>query len=122
MASITRINTLLTTDDTVTNTKILSTLNFETSAPPQPACEIAFDPMQYVVAELFRGHELHVEQIGGTFSVQNKTSFSMAESLMTVVLRPADTESAYSTTPWNENRSNENHLDQSLSFSQKNRN
>lgn len=97
--SITRINTLLTTNDTVTNTKILSTLNFETSAPPQPACEnavpVAFNPMQYVVAELFRGHELHVEQIAGSFSVQNETSFSMAESLMTVVLRPADTESAY---------------------------
>lgn len=97
--SITRINTLLTTNDTTTNTKILSTLNFETSAPPQPACEnavpVAFNPMQYVVAELFRGHELHVEQIAGSFSVQNETSFSMAESLMTVVLRPADTESAY---------------------------
>ena len=32
---------LITTNDTVTNTKILSTLNFETSAPPQPACENA---------------------------------------------------------------------------------
>ena len=38
--------------------------------------------MQCVVAELFRGHELHLEQIAGSFSVQDETSFSMAESLM----------------------------------------
>ena len=36
-----KINTLLTTNDTVSNTKILSTLNFETRSPPQPACENA---------------------------------------------------------------------------------
>ena len=94
-----KINTLLTTNDTVTNTKILSTLNFETRSPPQPACEnakpVAFNPMQYVVAELFRGHELRVEQIGGSFSVLNETAFSMAESLMTIVLRPQDTDTAF---------------------------
>lgn len=94
-----KINTLLTTNDTVTNTKILSTLNFETRSPPQPACEnakpVAFNPMQYVVAELFRGHELRVEQIGGSFSVQNETAFSMAESLMTIVLRPRDSDAAF---------------------------
>jgi len=94
-----KINTLLTTNDTVSNTKILSTLNFETRSPPQPACEnavpVQFNPMQYVVAELFRGHELRVEEIKGSFSIQNTTAFSMAESLMTVVLRPADTDSAY---------------------------
>lgn len=93
-----KINTLLTTHDNVTDTKILSTLNFETRSPPQPACEnafpVAFNPMQYVVAELFRGHELKVEQIQGQFSIKNETAFSMAESLMTVVLRPADTDSA----------------------------
>ena len=98
-APIFKINTLLTTNDTVTNTKILSTLNFETHSPPQPACEnavpVAFDPMQYVVAELFRGHELRVEQISGSFSVQNTSAFSMAESLMTVVLRPQDTPQAF---------------------------
>lgn len=94
-----KINTLLTTNDTVTNTKILSTLNFETRSAPQPACEnakpVAFNPMQYVVAELFRGHELRVEQIGGSFSVLNETSLSMAESLMTIVIRPQDSDTAF---------------------------
>lgn len=97
-SSVFKINTLLTTNDTVTNQKILSTLNFETRSPPQPACEnavpVAFDPMQYVVAELFRGHELRVEQITGSFSVQNETAFSMAESLMTVVIRPQNSDTA----------------------------
>ena len=97
-SNVYKINTLLTTNDTVTNTKILSTLNFETTNEPQLACEnskgVDFNPMQYVVAELFRGHELQVEQIKGSFTVSNKTAFSMAESLMTVVLRPADTDAA----------------------------
>ena len=50
--------------------------------------------MQYVVAELFRGHELRVEQITGSFSVLNETAFSMAESLMTMVIRPQDSDTA----------------------------
>jgi len=58
------------------------------------AVPVAFDPMQYVVAELFRGHELRVEQITGSFSVLNETAFSMAESLMTMVIRPQDSDTA----------------------------
>ena len=43
-----KINTLLTTNDTVSNTKILSTLNFETRSPPQPACENAVPAATYL--------------------------------------------------------------------------
>ena len=51
--------------------------------------------MQYVVAELFRSHELRVEQIGGSFSVQNETALSMGEWLMTIVIRPQDSDTAF---------------------------
>ena len=50
--------------------------------------------MQYVVAELCRSHELRVEQIGGSFSVQNETALSMAEWLMTIVIRRQDSDTA----------------------------
>ena len=79
----------------MTNTKILSTLNFETLAPPQPECEnalpVALQPHAVCRGRAPHKHDLHVEQIAGSFSVQNETSFSMAESLMMVVLCPVDT-------------------------------
>lgn len=93
-----KINTLLTTNDTITNTRILSTLNFETQMTPTPSCRpskpVSFTPTEYVVAELFRGHALSAEIVQGSFTVYNETSLSITEALMTVVIRPKDTDSA----------------------------
>lgn len=92
------VNTLLTTNDTVTATRILSTLNFETQMTPVPSCKpakpVAFSPTEYVVAELFRGHALAAEVIQGPFTVSNSTAPSITEALLTVVVRPKDTDAA----------------------------
>ena len=44
--------------------------------------------------ELYRGSNLVYEKISGTFSVHNDTALSMAEALVTLVLRPDDTDQA----------------------------
>jgi hypothetical protein len=76
----------------------LSTLNFFSSHAPRVSCTpseiIAFDVTQHVRMELYRGHSLVAESITGTFSVFNDTSLSSLEALVTVVLRPDDTEEA----------------------------
>jgi hypothetical protein len=76
----------------------LSTLNFFTSHAPRIACKatetVAFDATRHVRAELYRGHLLASEQIQGTFTVFNDTSLSSAEAIVTLVLRPDDSEEA----------------------------
>lgn len=78
----------------------LSSLNFFTSHALRVACgaseTVAFDVTRHVRAELYRGHLLVFEQIQGTFTVFNDTSLSSAEALMTLVLRPDDSEEALS--------------------------
>ena len=93
-----QFNTLLRTRDADSNMLMLSTLNFATSHTPRVACEAtkttAFDATQHVRAEVYRGSNLVYEKISGTFSMQNDTALSMAEALVTLVLRPDDTDAA----------------------------
>lgn len=93
------ITTMLTTNDTRSNSRILSNLNFDTSNSPTPACEdvvaVSFDATQYVDSFLYRGHALHVENIQGSFTVSNDTSLGITESLMTIVLQPQDSDAAF---------------------------
>ena len=93
-----QFNTLLRTRDADSNMLMLSTLNFATSHTPRVACKAtettAFDATQHVRAELYRGSNLVYEKISGTFSIHNDTALSMAEALVTLVLRPDDTDQA----------------------------
>lgn len=93
-----QFNTLLHTRDVVEDQLGLSTLNFATSHSPRVACTdtqtTAFDVTQHVRAEVYRGSNLVHEKIAGTFSVHNDTALSMAEALVTLVLRPDDTQPA----------------------------
>lgn len=96
--SVFQVNTLLASNDTLTDTRVLSTLNFESQMNPITSCQptkpVVFSPTEYVVAELFRGHALASEVLQGSFTVQNSTSPSMTEALMTVIIRPKDTDAA----------------------------
>ena len=79
----------------------LSTLNFATRQPPQQVCSDvqvkSFDPVSYTTADLYRGSAVAFsENVASSayFSVHNETgdtALSMAESLLTLVLRPKDT-------------------------------
>ena len=65
---------------------------------PRIACQAtkttAFDATQHVRAEVYRGSNLVYEKISGTFSMHNDTALSMAEALVTLVLRPDDSDQA----------------------------
>jgi hypothetical protein len=93
-----QFNTLLRTRDADSNMLMLSTLNFATSHTPRVACKAtkttAFDATQHVRAELYRCSNLVYEKISGIFSIHNDTALSMAEALVTLVLRPDDTDPA----------------------------
>ncbi len=93
-----QFNTLLRTREVQTDMLMLSTLNFATSHSPRLACTEmqtqAFDATQHVRVEVYRGSNLVHEKISGTFSVHNDTALSMAEALVTLVLRPDDTAQA----------------------------
>ena len=97
-----QFNTLIRTNLTTANNNqgmaAISTLNFVTNHAPRIACRgthtQSFDATQHVLAELYRGNDLVFEKIEGVFTVHNTTALSMAESLMTLVLRPDDTTSA----------------------------
>jgi hypothetical protein len=93
-----QFNTLLRTRDAASDMLMLSTLNFATSHTPRIACQAtkttAFDATQHVRAEVYRGSNLVYEKISGTFSVHNDTALSMAEALVTLVLRPDDSDQA----------------------------
>jgi hypothetical protein len=93
-----QFNTLLRSRDADSNMLMLSTLNFATSHTPRVACQAtkttAFDATQHVRAEVYRGSNLVYEKISGTFSMHNDTALSMAEALVTLVLRPDDTDPA----------------------------
>lgn len=93
-----QFNTLLRTREVETDMLMLSTLNFATSHSPRVACTetktSAFDATQHVRAEVYRGSNLVHEKISGTFSVHNDTALSMSEALVTLVLRPDDTQQA----------------------------
>ena len=88
------VNTLLVTNDTITNKPIVSTLNFKTSKVGQHACDaetvVQFNPTSHVETKLYRGVALTLESTSGTFRIQNETDLSMPESLMTVVIEPKD--------------------------------
>ena len=88
------VNTLLVTNDTITNKPIVSTLNFKTSKVGQYACDaetvVQFNPTSHVETKLYRGVALTLESTSGTFRIQNETDLSMPESLMTVVIEPKD--------------------------------
>jgi len=97
-----QFNTLLKTNLTIANDgagiDALSTLNFQSSHAPKQACTdistLAFDAASHVKAEIYRGHLLNFEAINGQFQVFNDSSLSMAEALITLVLRPDDTAAA----------------------------
>lgn len=97
-----QFNTLIRTNLTTANNNqgmaAISTLNFVTNHAPRIACRgthtQSFDATQHVLAELYRGHDLVFEKIDGLFTIHNTTALSMAESLMTLVLRPDDTTAA----------------------------
>lgn len=93
-----QFNTLLSTREVQSEMLMLSTLNFATSHSPRVACADtqtkAFDATQHVRAEVYHGSNLVHEKISGTFSVHNDTALSMAEALVTLVLRPDDTQQA----------------------------
>ena len=95
---MTQFNTLLHTREIVTDMLMLSTLNFASSHSPRIACTEtktnAFDATQHVRAEVYKGSNLVHEKISGTFSVHNDTALSMSEALVTLVLRPDDTQQA----------------------------
>ena len=97
-ASTIQFNTLLRTRDSQSDMLMLSTLNFATSHTPRIACQAtkttAFDATQHVRAEVYRGSNLVYEKISGTFSMHNDTALSMAEALVTLVLRPDDSDQA----------------------------
>ena len=88
------VNTLLVTNDTITDKQIVSTLNFKTSKIGQYACDaetvVQFDPTTHVQTKLYRGVALKLESTSGTFRIQNETDLSMPESLMTIVIEPVD--------------------------------
>ena len=88
------VNTLLLTNDTITNKPIVSTLNFKTSKVGQHACDaetvVQFNPTSHVETQLYRGVAPTLESTSGTFRIQNETDLSMPESLMTVVIGPKD--------------------------------
>jgi hypothetical protein len=94
----TQFNTLLRTREISTDMLMLSTLNFASSHSPRIACTetktSSFDATQHVRAEVYRGSNLIHEKISGTFSVHNDTALSMSEALVTLVLRPDDTQQA----------------------------
>ena len=97
-----QFNTLLRTNLTSANNNAgavaYSTLNFATSHAPRVACKStvtqAFDATSHVRAEIYRGHDMVFEQIAGSFTVYNDSALSMAEALVTFVLRPDDTPEA----------------------------
>jgi hypothetical protein len=93
-----QFNTLLRTRDAASDMLMLSTLNFATTHTPRVACQAsqttAFDATQHVRAEVYRGSNLVYEKISGTFSMHNDTALSMAEALVTLVLRPDDSDQA----------------------------
>lgn len=97
-----QFNTLLRTNLTSANDRggsiAYSTLNFVTNHAPRIACKStttqAFDATKHVRAEIYRGHTLAFEQIAGSFSVYNDSALSMAEALVTLVLRPDDVPAA----------------------------
>jgi hypothetical protein len=95
---MTQFNTLLRTREIVTDMLMLSTLNFASSHSPRIACTetktSAFDATQHVRAEVYKGSNLVYEKISGAFSVHNDTALSMSEALVTLVLRPDDTQQA----------------------------
>jgi len=97
-SSTIQFNTLLRTRDAGSDMLMLSTLNFATSHTPRIACQAtkttAFDATQHVRAEVYRGSNLVYEKISGTFSMHNDTALSMAEALVTLVLRPDDSDQA----------------------------
>ena len=96
------INTLLTTNDTRVSPprQGISTLNFATRQHPQQVCRDAkvtsFDPVSYTTADLYRGTAVAFSEnvaAASYFSVHNDTgdtALSMAESLLTLVLRPTN--------------------------------
>ena len=97
-----QFNTLLRTNLTSANNGqgrvAYSTLNFATNHAPRIACKHtsteAFDATKHVRAEIYRGHDMVFEQITGSFTVHNDSALSMAEALVTLVLRPDDTQPA----------------------------
>ena len=97
-----QFNTLLRTNLTSANNNAgavaYSTLNFATSHAPRIACKStttqAFDATRHIRAEIYRGHDMVFEQIAGSFTVYNDSALSMAEALVTFVLRPDDTPEA----------------------------
>lgn len=97
-SSTIQFNTLLRTRDAGNDMLMLSTLNFATTHTPRIACQstktTAFDATQHVRAEVYRGSNLVYEKISGTFSMHNDSALSMAEALVTLVLRPDDSDQA----------------------------
>lgn len=84
----------------------LSSLNFVTNQPPSEVCRASqiasFDPITYTEAKVYRGTEILVDTVSSYFEVNtdllNVTSgaeaVSTIESLLTLVLRPRQTNEA----------------------------
>lgn len=79
----------------------ISSLNFATRQPPVKACTDAiqetFDPVKYTAAYLYRGVNVELDtSLGQNFILYNdtETALSMQESLITLVLKPTDSDLA----------------------------
>lgn len=94
------------TDSSGVTISALSSLNFVTNQPPSEVCRASqiasFDPIAYTEAKVYRGTEILVDTVSSYFEVNTDLlnvssgaeAVSTIESLLTLVLRPRQTNEA----------------------------